>query len=401
MADNSSDIAADQSFSMEGYDMDTLVQHAGQSADVWCTDSALVPPIMTSTTFRLPGVGELGEFVYARLGNPTRNAFEKCIASLESAKHGIAFSSGATAQFCVASLVKAGEHIISGNDLYGGSTEQLKLMANKYNIETSFVDCRESKNFAAAVKPNTKMIWIETPTNPGLRLADIAAIAEIAHNNGAFLCVDNTFSSPYFQKPLKLGADAVMSSVTKYINGHSDVLLGTVCTNNDEINEELRSFQKLIGAVPSPFDCYLANRGVKTLPLRMEKHQENAIAVAKALAENPRVEKVLYPGLASHPQHDLAKKQMTGFSGMVSFWIKGGLDEVKLFFKNLKIFAFSASLGGNHSLTEHPATLSHGGLTEEERAEVDVTDNLIRLSIGLESSSDLIADLENALKAAS
>ncbi|XP_070574938.1 cystathionine gamma-lyase-like [Ptychodera flava] len=383
-----------------GYGMETLVQHAGQEPKIWSTDSAVIPPIVTSTTFRLPDVAETGDFVYARCGNPTRNSFESCIAALEGAKHGIAFASGVTTLFCVTNMLKSGDHIVSGNELYGGCSDQMKQITSNLNIQTTFVDSRDPKNVAAAMTPNTKMVWIETPSNPGLRISDIAAIAEIAHNNGAFLCVDNTFSSPYFQQPLKLGADLVMSSVTKYINGHTDVLMGIVCTNRDDFNERLRNFQLLIGAVPSPFDCYLANRGVKTLPLRMEKHQENAIAVAKALAENPRVEKVLYPGLPSHPQHELAKKQMSGFSGMVSLWIKGGLKEVKIFFKSLKVVLFAVSLGGTHSLTEHPATLTHDGLTAEEKEDLGVQDNLVRLSVGLETTSDLIADLEQALKAA-
>ncbi|XP_077982782.1 cystathionine gamma-lyase-like [Glandiceps talaboti] len=381
--------------------METLVQHAGQGSEVWCTDSAVVPPIVTATTFKIPVIGVRGDYVYARWGNPTRNSFETCIAALEGAKHGISFSSGVTTLYCVTNLLKAGDHIISGNEIYGGCIDQMREITCNMDIETTFVDSREPKNVANAIKPNTKMVWIETPTNPGLRLSDIKAIADIVHKHeNIFLCVDNTFSSPYFQQPLKLGADLVMSSVTKYINGHSDVLMGIVCTNREDFNGRLRRFQQLIGAVPSPFDCYLANRGVKTLPIRMEKHQQNATAVAKALETNPRVEKVLYPGLESHPQHELAKKQMSGFSGMVTMWIKGGMEEAKIFFNEVKVFTNAASLGGTHSLCEHPATLTHDGLSPEERADLGVSDNMVRMSIGLETDTDLIADLEQALKLA-
>ncbi|XP_006816924.1 putative cystathionine gamma-synthase [Saccoglossus kowalevskii] len=360
----------DQNATSLGFD--TLVQHAGQGPEHWCTQNALVPPIVTSTTFLLPGIRDKWidlPYVYSRQGNPTRNAFEICIASLDGAKHGIAFSSGVTTALAVTmAFLKTGDHIICGSEVYGGISDQFRQITSKMGIDVSFIDTTDPKNVEKSIKTNTRMIWLETPSNPCLRITDIKAIAVIAHQHpDLFLAVDNTFSSPYYQKPLELGADLCMASVTKYINGHSDVLMGILCTNNDEFNEKLRNMQLLTGGVPSPFDCYLANRGVKTLPVRMERHQQNAFAVANFLQKNPRVEKALYPGLPNHPQYELAKKQMKGFSGMVCFWLKGGFDEAEIFLNKLQLFKNAASLGSVHSLAEHPITNKYDHLFSNQK----------------------------------
>ncbi|XP_045624194.2 cystathionine gamma-lyase [Procambarus clarkii] len=374
--------------------------HEGNEPEQW-NHLAVVPPISMSTTFKQGGPAEFKFYEYGRSGNPTRSVLEKCLASTENAKHGLTFSSGLAATTTITHLLSAGDHMISMDDLYGGTNRYFRRVASRMGIEVDFVDAVDPKNVEAAFKPNTKMVWIETPTNPTMKIVDIAAVAAIVKKHTkSFLAVDNTFMSPYFQRPLDLGADMVMHSVTKYINGHTDVIMGAVCTNRDDLHDELRFLQNAIGPVPSPFDCYLVNRSLKTLALRMEQHMKNGLAVAKFLETHPCVEKVLHPGLPSHPQHELSKRQCFGQSGMLSFYIKGNdLETSKKFFKQLKVFTLAESLGGYESLCELPSLMTHASVPEEDRKKLGITDGLIRVSCGLEGTEDLIKDLDQALKA--
>ncbi|KAJ7358792.1 hypothetical protein OS493_021571 [Desmophyllum pertusum] len=343
----------------------TLAIHAGQEPEQW-NSRAVVPPISMATTFKQDSPGVHRGFEYSRSGNPTRNCFEACVAALEGGKHGLAAASGLSATMLLTHLLKSGEHIVCVDDVYGGTNRYFsRVAATQMGIEVSFVDATDLSKLKSAIKPATKMVWIETPTNPLLKLVDIQGTAEIVHQH---------------ERPLSLGADVVMHSVTKYMNGHSDTVMGVMCTNNDELCNKLRFLQNSIGPVPSPFDCYLANRGLKTLHLRMRQHEVNATAVAKFLEANPRVEKVVYPGLASFPQHELAKKQMTGFGGM--------------------LFTLAESLGGFESLTELPAIMTHASVPKDQRIKLGISDTLIRLSVGLEDTEDLIEDLDKALKEA-
>lgn len=373
----------------------TRAIHAGQEPDP--STGALMTPIFQTSTYAQTGLGEHKGYEYARTGNPTRTALEDCLASLENGKHGLAFASGLAAEQAVLSLLNAGEHMVSCDDLYGGTYRIFERIMRRYNVETSYVTANAVQEYEQAIQPNTRLIWLETPTNPLLQLADIRAVAEIAHKHNILLVVDNTFSSPYFQQPLELGADIVLHSTTKYINGHSDVIGGAAITNNDEIYQAIKFHQNAAGAVPGPFDAWLTLRGVKTLALRMKQHEENAFTVAKFLTEHPRVEKVYYPGLASHPDHELAKRQMSGFGGMVSFQFKGTLEDVDQVVRRLKVFTFAESLGGIESLVCHPASMTHGSIPREIREARGLTDTLLRLSVGIEDVEDLIADLHQAL----
>ncbi|CAH1775054.1 unnamed protein product [Owenia fusiformis] len=374
--------------------------HAGQEPEQW-NSKAVNPPISMATTFKQSGPGEHAGFEYGRSGNPTRNCLERCIAALEGAKYGLTFSSGLAATMAITHLLNAGEHIISMNDLYGGTNRYFRKVAARLNIETSFVDCTKIDDVKKALRPNTKMVWIETPTNPTMQLVDIKAVCDIVHQQpDVFVVVDNTFMSSYFQRPLEHGADCVMHSLTKYMNGHSDVIMGAVATSNDDIEKRLRFLQNSIGAVPSPFDCFLVNRGLKTLHVRMKEHMKNGLAVAKFLEADPRVTKVIHPGLEIHPQYELGKRQMRGYSGMVTFYIRGGETEARDFLKALKVFILAESLGGFESLAEHPAIMTHASVEKDEREKLGIHDNLIRLSVGIEDTADLIEDLENALTAA-
>jgi cystathionine beta-lyase/cystathionine gamma-synthase len=301
------------------------------------------------------------------------------------------------AEQAVLSLLNAGDHMVSCDDLYGGSYRIFERIMRRYNVETSYVTAGNIPEYEQAIRPNTKLIWLETPTNPLLRLVDIEAVAEIAHRHSILLVVDNTFSSPYFQQPLDLGADIVLHSTTKYINGHSDVIGGVVVTSNEEIYQSLKFYQNAAGAVPGPMDCWLTLRGIKTLAVRMRQHAENAQTVARFLAEHARVEKVYYPGLASHPDHALAKRQMSGFGGMVSFQFKGTLADVDTVVRRFQVFTFAESLGGVESLVCHPVTMTHGSIPKEIREARGLTDTLLRLSVGIEDITDLLADLEQAL----
>ncbi|XP_011339496.2 putative cystathionine gamma-lyase 2 [Ooceraea biroi] len=381
--------------STEGFS--TKAIHAGQDPLQW-THCAVVPPVVMSTTFRQDGPGEHRGFEYGRSGNPTRNVLETCLAALENGKHGLVFASGLGTTTTIGSLLKAGDHIISGDDLYGGTNRYFQKCLSKQNITTSFVDTTNVQNVIDAIQPNTKMVWLETPTNPLLKLTDVRAVADglKSRRPDIILAVDNTFLTCYFQKPLDLGADIVIYSLTKYMNGHSDTIMGAAITRRDDLAEQLRFLQNAMGVVPSPFDCAMVNRSLKTLELRMQQHMKNCLAVAKFLESNPYVERVFHPYLPSHPQHELALKQTTGHSGMVSFYLKG---DSRKFLKALKIFTLAESLGGYESLAELPSVMTHASVPEETRKALGITDQLIRLSVGLETERDLIADIKQALEA--
>ncbi len=376
----------------------TRAIHVGQDAD--SATGATIVPIYQTSTYTQEDIGVHKGFEYSRSGNPTRKAFEQCLASLESADYGLAFASGMAATSTVLSLLSAGDHVIAGDDLYGGTYRVFTQVFNRLGLSFDFVDAREPELIQRAIKPNTRLIWLETPTNPLLRLCDIQAIASIAKANPEqpiVTAVDNTFMSPYFQRPLELGADLVVHSTTKYIGGHSDVVGGAVLLNDPELYSRLAFLQKSIGGVPGPFDAWLALRGVKTLALRMEAHQQNALAISSFLESHPKVAAVHYPGLTSHPQHELAKRQMTGFGGMISVELKGGLEAGKQFAKLTKLFSLAESLGGVESLIGHPATMTHASIPAEQRHAIGLADGLIRLSVGIEAANDLIADLTQAL----
>ncbi|HEX3642779.1 MAG TPA: cystathionine gamma-synthase [Ktedonobacteraceae bacterium] len=373
----------------------TKAIHAGQGPDP--TTGAIMTPIYQTSTYAQTGLGEHKGYDYSRSGNPTRTALEACLAALENGRYGLAFASGLAAEQGVLSLLSTGNHIVSSDDLYGGTYRLFEDIMRRYNIETTYVATSTIEDYEKAIRPNTKMLWLETPTNPLLRLADIRAIADIAHRHKILLVVDNTFSSPYFQQPLDLGADIVVHSTTKYINGHSDVIGGIVVMNDEEVYQNIQFYQNAAGAVPGPFDAWLTLRGVKTLAVRMRQHAENADAIARFLSEHPRVEKVYYPGLPSHPDHELAKRQMSGFGGMVSCQLKGSSADIDKIVRRFKIFTFAESLGGIESLVCHPASMTHGAIPRETREAYGLTDTLLRLSVGIEDSEDLLAELDQAL----
>uniref|UniRef100_W5MV64 Cystathionine gamma-lyase n=1 Tax=Lepisosteus oculatus TaxID=7918 RepID=W5MV64_LEPOC len=379
----------------------TQAIHVGQEPEQW-TSMAVVPPISLSTTFKQHGPGQHAGFEYSRSGNPTRNCLEKAVAVLDGAKYCIALASGLAATMTITHLLKTGDGIICMDDVYGGTNRYFSKIASKLGLEVTFVDFTEPEALKAAIKPNTKLVWVETPTNPTLKVVDIKGCGDIVHkyNKDIIVVVDNTFMSAYFQRPLALGADICMYSATKYMNGHSDVVMGLVSVNRDDLYEQLKYLQNAIGAVPSPFDCYLCNRGLKTLPLRMKQHFSNALAVARFLEADPRVTKVIFPGLPSHPQYELVKRQCTGCPGMISFYINGQLQHASAFLNNLKLFTLAESLGGYESLAEHPAIMTHASVPENEREVLGISDTLIRLSVGLEDEDDIIKDLNQALNAA-
>jgi len=383
----------------------TDVLHEGQEPEQW-NSRAVVPPISTATTFKQFAPAEHNGFEYSRSGNPTRNCLEKCIAAAEGGKHGMCFSSGLAATTTATQLWKAGDHIICMDDVYGGTNRYFNKCAAKFGLDVSMVDLTKVNNIMDALKPNTKMVWIETPTNPTLKLVDIQAVCQAVKAEcqdwpeKPIVVVDNTFMSAYFQRPLSLGADVVMHSISKYMNGHTDVIMGALVCNDDSINERLRFLQNSLGTVPSPFDCYLVNRGLKTLPVRMKEHMKNGLLIAKHLEKHPAVEKVIHPGLPSHPQYELGKRQMIGYSGMCVFYIRGGLKESSAFLKALKLFTLAESLGGYESLIELPSLQTHASVPEEQRKQLGITDNMIRISVGLEDADDLINDLDQALKQA-
>jgi cystathionine gamma-lyase len=373
----------------------TKAIHAGQEPDP--TTGSIMTPIFQTSTYAQAGLGDHKGYEYSRSHNPTRTALEGCLAALEDGKYGLAFASGMAAETAILSLLSAGDHVVACDDLYGGSYRIFERVMRRYNVETSYVPASRVADYEQAIRPNTKLIWLETPTNPLLRLIDIQAVAEIAHRHNILVVVDNTFASPYFQQPLKLGADIVVHSTTKYINGHSDVIGGALILNNEEVYEALKFYENAAGNVPAPFDAWLTLRGIKTLAVRMRQHEENAHMVAKFLAEHPRVEKIYYPGLPSHPDYALAKRQMSGFGGMVSFQFKGVYADVDKLVRRFKVFSLAESLGGVESLVCHPVSMTHGSIPKEIRESRGLTDTLLRLSVGIEDAEDLLADLQQAL----
>jgi cystathionine beta-lyase/cystathionine gamma-synthase len=368
----------------------------GQEADE--ATGATIVPIYQTSTFTQEEVNKNKGYEYSRVGNPTRTALDSCLASLEEGKYGLTFASGLAAEHAILSLLRPGDHVVVPEDMYGGTFRLIKEVFEPANIKFTFTDFTDLNLIKQALLQSTKMVWIETPTNPTLKIFDIGAISELSHSNNAIVVVDNTFLSPYFQKPLLLGADIVVHSTTKYINGHSDVIGGAIILNDPELYKRIHLIQKSVGAVPSPFDSWLTLRGVKTLAIRMRQHEQNALQVARFLQQQPNVLEVFFPGLETHPGHDIAKKQMTGFGGIVSFRIKGGLSEANVFFRKLKIFQLADSLGGVESLANYSALMTHDYFPAELRKKIGVTDNLIRLSVGIEHIDDLIEDLRNALK---
>ncbi len=378
---------------------DTKLIHIGEEPNLKEGGTGdVVIPIHLSTTFARKDVEKpTAGYEYSRTSNPTRDALEKRLAILENAKYALAFSSGMAAEtVLLLTLLKPGDHIVAFDDLYGGTKRLFKVLKESSGIDFTYVDARELSNVKNAIKENTKIVWLETPTNPLMKLCDIREISKIARERNILTVVDNTFASPYFQKPLELGADIVIHSTTKYINGHSDSVGGAIMLNNEEIYEKLKFNQNATGAILSPFDSYVVLRGIKTLHVRMERHERNAKKIAEYLENHPKVEKVYYPGLPSHPQYELAKKQMKGFGGMLSFEIKGSLKSAKKFVESLEIFALAESLGGVESLIELPYLMTHASLTEEERRKTGIKENLIRVSVGIEDVNDLIEDMERA-----
>jgi len=377
----------------------TKAIHAGQEPDP--LTGGVTVPLNLSTTYaqRFPGE-PIGPYDYARAGNPTRDAFEKQMAAVEHGKYGLAFSSGCAAiNAIVQTLLSAGDHAICSDDVYGGTQRLMRQISQQRNgVEFSFVDMTNAENVEKAIRPNTKLIWVETPTNPTLKVCDIEKICAIAKAKNIITAVDNTFPSPYLQSPLLLGADISVNSVTKYIGGHSDVVMGALVTNDSGLRDKLLFTSKTIGGTPGPFDCYLALRGLKTLKVRMQAHCRSAQTIAEYLETHPKVEKVLYPGLESHPQHEIAKKQMRGFGGMITFFLKGGMEESRKFLASMKTMTLAESLGGVESLIECPAVMTHFSVPPEVRKELGISDNLIRISVGLEDVEDLVYDLEQAFE---
>jgi len=373
----------------------TKAIHAGQAPD--SATGAVMVPIYQTSTFAQSSPGKHTGYEYARTGNPTRTAYQECVAALENGKHALAFASGLATIDTLLHTLKSGDHIICSDDVYGGTFRLFDKVLRRFGLEFTFMDLTDIAKVRSAFRPNTRMLWIESPTNPMLKIFDIAALAAAAREKGILSIVDNTFMSPYFQRPLELGADAVIHSITKYMNGHSDVVGGVFITNSDSLFEDVRFLQNSIGAVPGPQDCFLVMRGLKTLHVRMKQHEQNAFEVARFLERHPKVSKVIYPGLESHPQHALAKKQMHGFGGMISFEVKGTLADATRVLEKTRLFTLAESLGGVESLIEHPAIMTHASVPAENRKALGISDTLIRISVGIEEASDLIADLERAL----
>jgi cystathionine gamma-lyase len=374
----------------------TRAIHVGQEPDP--ATGATIVPIYQTSTYTQEAPGQHRGYEYSRTANPTRTALEECVASLEGADYGLAFASGLAATIATMSLLSPGDHVVAGNDLYGGTYRLFdKVLPSAGGLEFTYADTTDPGNVESALRSETKMLWIETPTNPMLTLSDIARLSEMAHERGAVVAVDNTFASPYFQNPLALSADIVVHSTTKYMGGHSDVVGGVVVTSNENFYEGIKFYQNAAGGVPGPFDSWIVLRGLKTLAVRMRQHEENALAVAEFLQDHPEVETVNYPGLPSHPQHELAKRQMSGFSGMVSFTLKGGAGAAYAAVQKTEVFSFAESLGGVESLITHPATMTHAAIPREQREARGVTDGLMRLSVGIEDKEDLIADLDRAI----
>jgi len=382
---------------MKRMSFETALIHAGQAADKQ-TGSVNVPVYQTST-YKQDGIGRDRGWEYSRSGNPTRAALESCIAALEGVPHGLAFASGLAAETAVlGGLLKKGDHVVAGDDLYGGTFRLFEKIFRKWGLEISYADSRDPAAFKKAMRRNTRLVWAETPTNPLLNITDIAAVAEIAHKGKALLAVDNTFATPYFQRPAELGADIALHSSTKYLGGHSDVIGGLLAIKDKAVFEAVKFYQNAAGGVPGPWDAWLTLRGIKTLAVRMKAHEANAFEIAALLARHPAVSKVFYPGLEGHPGHALAGEQMDGFGGMVSFELRGGRPAADKFFRRLKVFTLAESLGGVESLACYPAAMTHAAIPERDRLKRGITAGLVRLSAGIENSEDQLADLERALK---
>ncbi len=384
----------DPDSSYDEYGFDTRAIHAGQSPEPHT--GAIMTPIFQTSTYVQRSPGEHTGFEYSRTQNPTRHALEDCIASLEKGRHGIAFASGCAATATILHMLPPGAHVVSGDDIYGGTYRLFTRVLDDRDLDFSFVDTTDLDLFEASLRDDTKLVWLETPTNPLLKISDIARLCEIAHARDIPVVVDNTFMSPYFQTPLELGADIVVHSMTKFINGHSDVVAGMVVTNDDATAEKLHFLQNSIGAVPGPMDSWLVLRGVKTLGVRMRQHEANAKRIAAYLNEHEAVERVIYPGLESHPQHEIAKRQMSGFGGMITFFLRGGLDAARTLLESVEVFALAESLGGVESLIEHPAIMTHASVPADVRAELGISDSMVRLSVGIEDGDDLLKDLDRA-----
>lgn len=379
-----------------GHKLGTRAVHAGHVPDPLA--GAVMPPIYQTSTYIQEGLGIHKGYEYARTANPTREVLERNVAALEGATHGFAFGSGLAALDILLKTFGPGDHVVCGETLYGGSHRLMKRVYEKFGMSFSFVDNRDPKAFAAAVTPKTKMIYAETPTNPMMTLTDLRALGDLTQARGIVLAVDNTFATPVFQRPLELGADVVLHSTTKYLNGHSDMIGGILVTSREDLAEQFGFLQNASGPVPGPMDCFLALRGIKTLPLRMQKHDENGRRVAEWLSKRPEAKKIYYPGLPSHPQHELAKRQMSGFGGMISIDL-GDVAKAKRVVAAVKLFVLAESLGGVESLIGHPASMTHASIPEDRRNAMGLTDSLVRLSCGVEDADDLIEDLEQALKA--
>jgi cystathionine gamma-lyase len=378
--------------------LETLAIHAGQSPDP--TTGAIMTPVYLTSTYVQDGPGEHKGYEYSRTQNPTRHALQDCLAALEGGRHGLAFASGLAATDAILHLLSAGDHVVFSDDVYGGTFRIFDKVFRRLGLSFDAVDMTDPRNVERALRPTTRLVWIETPTNPMLKIVDLAEVARLARARGARTVVDNTFATPWFQRPLEHGIDLVCHSTTKYLNGHSDVVGGAVVTSDGELHERLRFVQNAVGGVPSPMDSFLVLRGLKTLHVRMERHAANAARIARFLEAHAQVERVVYPGLPSHPQHALAARQMSGFGGMLTFVLRGGLEAARAFLKAVRIFACAESLGGVESLIEHPAIMTHASVPRETRERLGIADGLIRVSVGIESADDLVADLERGFAAA-
>ena len=375
---------------------DTRVVRAEIEPDL--TTGSVVPPIYQTATYVLPEVGRDKGYDYTRSANPTRQMLEQYLAAIEGGKYGVCFSSGMSAVDSCLKLLSSGDHIICSDDVYGGVSRHFNQILTRYNLHFSYVDTTDPENVKAALKPETKMLWIESPTNPLMKVTDLEAMAEIAKENGLYYGMDSTFATPVFLRPLEFGADMVVHSTTKYLSGHNQLIVGAVITNREDIFEEMKFVQKTIGAVPSPFDCWLTMLGAKTLHLRMSRHSDNAQIVAEFLESHPKVAKVAYPGLPSHPQHEIAKRQMDGFSGMMCFELEGGISAGKLLMNSVELCALAESLGAVETMITHPASMTHADVPEEERHARGLTDGLVRSSVGIEDPEDIVDELKMALE---
>lgn len=385
-------------WSKNEFGFETRAIHAGQEPDP--TTGAIMTPVYLSSTYVQSSPGVHKGWEYSRTHNPTRKAYETCVANLEGARYGFAFASGCAATTTILHFLKAGDHVVAGDDMYGGTFRLFDKVIKNNGIEFSYVDLTEPDNLKSAIKGNTKLVWIETPTNPLLRLVDIKKVCAIAHAKNLKVAVDNTFMSPYLQQPIELGADIVVHSTTKFINGHSDIVGGVAVTDQQEIAERMQFLTNSMGGIQSTFDSFMCMRSLKTLAVRMEAHQKNARAIAEFLQGHKKVEKVVYPGLKSHPQFELAQKQMKGPGGMITFYVKGGLEASRRLLESVKVFALAESLGGVESLIEHPAIMTHASVPAENRKKLGIDDAMIRLSVGIETQADLLRDLEQALEKA-